>query len=1528
MTSEHIFISHASKDDDFVKELRTALESHGLSAWIDKRNLRGSDELWPELAKSIATARQFIVLFSPDALASGWVQRELHHALELEQQRQEDGFRVIPLLLDDFAAGSLKWVFKTERIYIHVGSQPGGIAEAMPQILAALGEQLPDDVQPAQETQPLLVAELKLRLRDASLEEIGTGKWRVRATARLVYDPADAARPEADSREFKFTAPLGPIEADDMRWYLEQYYRWPTTFYTERAKRIEEQLPQWGRQLYDAATAAESARELLADWQRTADEIERRFSIFVDSRLPEGGSEEEQAAANEAASALLALPWELMHDGRGFLFQGKNPVRVRRCLPKQRVEPAVPSRLPIRILLASPRPEDERAGYIDHRISARPLVEAVESLGELAELTVLDPPTLPALREALRRAVEAKKPFDVIHFDGHGVYDRQRGLGALCFEDPGDSGKTEKRASQLIDAEALGALVKEHRIPLVFLEACQSAAEAKPAASVAAKLLDEGVTSVVAMTHSVLVETARRFVTAFYQHLAEGKRIGSAMLAGQNALYDDDFRFHVMGAGELRLKDWFVPVLYQEENDPHLVTRLLPKEVRRLLERQRRLSLGALPDPPEHSFVGRSRELLRLERMLCAVEDSTRGRVRTHQYAVVRGRGGEGKTTLAVELARWLVQTRQFERAAFVSLDPSNKEGCTDARGVLDALGRQLLPAGEKWSVAHFSDLKEARQEVERALRDRRTIIVLDNLESVLAGYGMGSVSDPELVPDNMESELPESVTTGDTGNTGIRKGTGHESDIKNTTDEGENPKSPRDPRDPRGLIKEIFDLCSALLDADPATRLVFTSREPLPEPFAHRHRLAELRELDRNDAIELVSQVMKREGLEPKHDDAGNTPKEVEELVEAVGCHARALTLLARQIAIQGVSATTGNVRRLMAELDRRHPGDRENSLYASVELSLRRLPPAMQQQIKALGVFHGGANLMVMYHVLGVDQQTAVDIGRALIEVGLAEAMPYGHLRFDPALPLYLLRELGDEEQEAARSRWAEAMQGLTGFLYQQRFQDAELSARLTLLELPNLMALLDWMEQRATPEEVVDLADSVETLLARLGRPQALARATCAREGAALRLGQQGEWSPARFNAESAKIDRLLETGQLPAAYQAAQGLLERALAAGEAAYPGAGYDIAVAHFRLGRVLKKGGAAEAALAPLGEAQRRFQALANAGDADAARMASAAITETADCLADLGRLDEAAAAYQEAIRRFEQLDDRRSVAVGKGNLGTVRLRQGRYQEALEAYTEARASFESLGEPGGIATVWHQIGMAHRRAGQFDAAESAYRQSLAIEVREKNLAGEASSLLELGNLYNAMGRLEEAVKCYRQAADIYVRLQDQRYEGLVRNNLANTLIKLERYDEARRELLRAIECDKPYGHAAEPWKTWDVLHNLEQATGNPQAAAEARQRAMAAYLAYRRDGGQSYEFGAQACAAVAQAIEQGEATTLAQELGELLGTDIPPFAKALIPKLQSILGGSRDVSLSNDPALFYQDAVELQLLLEALGVK
>src|SRR5207245_592135 len=103
---------------------------------------------------------------------------------------------------------------------------------------------------------------------------------------------------------------------------------------------------------------------------------------------------------------------------------------------------------------------------------------------------------------------------------------------------------------------------------------------------------------------------------------------------------------------------------------------------------------------------------------------------------------------------------------------------------------------------------------------------------------------------------------------------------------------------------------------------------------------------------------------------------------------------------------------------------------------------------------------------------------------------------------------------------------------------------------------------------------------------------------------------------------------------------------------------------------------------------------------------MASVAITERGDCLRVLGRLEEAGAAYEEAIQRDEARGDQRSMAVGKGQLGSVLLLQRRYGDALAAYQATRAIFTALGEPGTVAVAWHQIGMVHSHARQFDQAE------------------------------------------------------------------------------------------------------------------------------------------------------------------------------------------------------------------------------
>ena len=248
MNTRSIFISHASKDDEFVKQLRLALEGQGLTVWVDSRNLRGGSKLAPEINEAIEQARQVIVVLSTNTINSPWVRKEIVKALEVEQQRKDEGYRVIPLLLPGIEPSALPLWFDEEPVGVRVELKTGGVSEALPQILAALGERLPTDHQPLQSITSEPVEELLLKLSDPKIQEIDS-KRRAVATATLVYEPADQSARAVESKRFTFTAPLGPIEADDLRWYLESYHLWPTGVFQERAERIEEQLPHLGARL-------------------------------------------------------------------------------------------------------------------------------------------------------------------------------------------------------------------------------------------------------------------------------------------------------------------------------------------------------------------------------------------------------------------------------------------------------------------------------------------------------------------------------------------------------------------------------------------------------------------------------------------------------------------------------------------------------------------------------------------------------------------------------------------------------------------------------------------------------------------------------------------------------------------------------------------------------------------------------------------------------------------------------------------------------------------------------------------------------------------------------------------------------------------------------------------------------------------------------------------------------------------------------------------------------------------------------
>jgi len=599
-----------------------------------------------------------------------------------------------------------------------------------------------------------------------------------------------------------------------------------------------------------------------------------------------------------------------------------------------------------------------------------------------------------------------------------------------------------------------------------------------------------------------------------------------------------------------------------------------------------------------------------------------------------------------------------------------------------------------------------------------------------------------------------------------------------------------------------------------------------------------------------------------------------------------------------------------IMGELHEQYPDDRERSLYASVELSLRRLPEDVRRAVDMLTVFHGGVNARVWWSDLSFQK-----LQTQLTRTGLAKAYPNGHMRLHPALVHYLQTQLSSDNIASTQKKWAQGMKLLVYFLYEQLSENIQLSTELTLLELSNLMAILDYTQQKEQAEEIVDIAWRIEDLLKSLGQRQILHQVATIREKAEKDL--KTTWNNNSFNAARNQIERLIEKSSFGPAQIAAKNLLKKSLAAGEDAYPDAAYNIGMANLLLGRVLELSGASDPALTYIESARTWFD---QNGNKNAQRMVSVCFGEKGASLLNLGRLDEAAAAYEKGIAISEKLNDLRGTAVKKGQLGNVRYLQKQYAKALTAYESGIKSFESLGgEPASIAVFLHHIGMVHEKSINYPAAETAYRQSLRIHVQQNNKNAEASNLVQLGNLYDKMGQHEDVINFSRQAADIYAAQRDMAKEGIIRGNIADTFIKLKRYDDARQEILRAIECMKPFGHSVSPWMAWKKLSTIEQAQGNSTAAKDARNQAVALYMNFRRSGGGKYEYGAKLSNMVRTAIQSGDRTKAEAAFGQF-GEDWQPLIKAL----RKILDGVRDVQVVE--GLDYDDEVDVRLLLEQLG--
>ncbi|MGH2502366.1 MAG: TIR domain-containing protein, partial [Ktedonobacterales bacterium] len=131
-----VFISHSHADNDFgvrlAEDLRRALGDEQ-SVWYDvSGGLHGGDAWWRKIVQEIAARPIFVVVLSPDAMESRWVNDEIDLAWNLKNT--PEGKTIIPVL---YHACEPRADLRTRHIVSFL--EPRTYAAALAETLAALG---------------------------------------------------------------------------------------------------------------------------------------------------------------------------------------------------------------------------------------------------------------------------------------------------------------------------------------------------------------------------------------------------------------------------------------------------------------------------------------------------------------------------------------------------------------------------------------------------------------------------------------------------------------------------------------------------------------------------------------------------------------------------------------------------------------------------------------------------------------------------------------------------------------------------------------------------------------------------------------------------------------------------------------------------------------------------------------------------------------------------------------------------------------------------------------------------------------------------------------------------------------------------------------------------------------------------------------------------------------------------------------------------------------------------------------------
>ena len=1174
------------------------------------------------------------------------------------------------------------------------------------------------------------------------------------------------------TKALEFNSPFSNKGHQQLNWYLEQYAnQYSSDIDDESAKKIESQLPELGKALFNKAFAKKTAHQLYKKFRQLKDD---KKIITITSHHPE----------------ILSLPWELLHDSKGKAFLMAENISIQRRINCENHVSVTPKQQ-LHILFIISRPTD--TDFVDPRINAQAALDSLQNISKHITLEFLRPATLQQLQERLQ---DQNLPrIDAVHFDGYSFFENG---SHLLFEQ--ENGETHA-----VTTDLFAKLLSQQQINLVILSAATN--KISDMNSVAASLITAGIPFILSMNYSLLQVAAQKLFANFYSNLANGNRVGDAVDKVRFELYKEPDRRNLIRldkAARIELYDWFVPTLYHHGYDAPL---LLPAEVMSNKEHSNRTNLSRKFN---HKFFGHRRDLWNFDRKI------SNGMRRLN----IHGPEGQGKTCLAKEAGRWMLNTGRF--TAVVYIDYANAENLEPITMAISAVAKTLQK--------NLTDVDGVTQ----ALARIPTLIIFDNVDAL-----GGIINETEAL---IFQELPEQDNNKDfflndeivakvPAGSQLEKIVVEEEYEKTTefhfsfTEEAEDEEKVVDKKSKPKLITEkklkkqplteLLDVAKKWSKAGQSCVVIISSLPQSHPNFMDNWKLGGL------DPIEAIRYFDTTTVKSPRY----NMPKrqKLEQLFGQVNYQPLSVGILTYQLKREDVNVLNKRLANRLSRLPIDMPLE-ERSAKASIQLFAETLEPQTQAYLPKLRIFKNGAFENVLRSIINIPEAQWHSMRQALEESGLVQTEKFDgltveYLEFHPSMAN--LDELSLSQQSALQDRYQQGYYELANFLYAGG-RDPYHAHVIEQKEMPNLLTAA-YGALNTSKDWANDFGNKVDSFLSDFGlmtSGKKFAKAT------KVEIEEMIEKSEDWFDKFSKQVKHLTAENHPHEAREVLHGMLEHL-----SVEPS--YERCLTLGRMGNCSKLLNNIDQAVEHYQQQLIELKQL-EPSDQVNHEMARAG-THLADILTHKGDFNTANEAYGTALSIMQDLDDTSNIASIHAKMGGLHRLQNNFRESEQSFHKAFIMFRQLNEPQNEAASLYQLGAVYQQTKQWKAANQAYVQAIKIFEDEEDLPNTVATWQQLAHVNQMVGNLPESEKWYRQSIEGNKTLENWAEVSIGLTNLAELLQEqLGRLDEAQQLAEAGLAIDKAHNPTdVEIWKTYIILAKIADKKYNSKQATEYRRLAQ-----------------------------------------------------------------------------------------------